>query len=48
VGGIAAAVLWALIYKTKFGVILRATSQNMRMASALGVNVSGFTCRPSC
>ena len=39
VGGIAAAVLWALIYKTKFGVILRATSQNMRMASALGVNV---------
>src|SRR5512132_1945147 len=40
VGGIAAAALWALIYKTKFGVILRATSQNMRMASALGVNVN--------
>jgi branched-chain amino acid transport system permease protein len=39
VGGIAAAALWAFIYKTKFGVILRATSQNMRMASALGVNV---------
>jgi branched-chain amino acid transport system permease protein len=28
------------VYKTKFGVILRATSQNMRMASALGVNVN--------
>jgi branched-chain amino acid transport system permease protein len=40
VGGIAAAALWALIYKTRFGVILRATSQNMRMASALGVNVN--------
>ncbi len=40
VGGMAAAALWAFIYKTKFGVILRATSQNMRMASALGVNVN--------
>src|SRR5262245_41048816 len=40
VGCIAAATLWALIYKTRFGVILRATSQNMRMASALGVNVN--------
>jgi len=39
VGGIAAAALWAFVYRTKFGVILRATSQNMRMASALGVNV---------
>ena len=39
-GGIAAAGLWAFVYKTKFGVILRATSQNMRMASALGVNVN--------
>ncbi|MBI2461910.1 MAG: branched-chain amino acid ABC transporter permease [Candidatus Rokubacteria bacterium] len=38
--GFAAAVgLWAFVYKTRFGVILRATSQNMRMASALGVNV---------
>jgi branched-subunit amino acid ABC-type transport system permease component len=38
--GIAAAVfLWAVIYRTRFGVILRATSQNMRMASALGLNV---------
>lgn len=39
VGLLAALALWAFIYKTKFGVILRATSQNMRMASALGVNV---------
>jgi branched-chain amino acid transport system permease protein len=38
-GFIVAAVLWAFVYRTKFGVILRATSQNMRMASALGVNV---------
>ncbi len=38
--GLAAALgLWAFVYKTKFGVILRATSQDMRMASALGVNV---------
>jgi branched-chain amino acid transport system permease protein len=38
--GIAAAVfLWAFIYRTRFGVILRATSQNMRMASALGLDV---------
>ncbi len=40
IGGIAAAFLWAFVYKTRFGVILRATSQNMRMASALGVNVN--------
>jgi branched-chain amino acid transport system permease protein len=38
--GIAAAVgLWAFIYRTRFGVILRATSQDRRMASALGINV---------
>lgn len=41
VGFVAALALWAFVYKTKFGVILRATSQNMRMASALGVNVKG-------
>jgi len=40
VGGAAAAFLWAFVYKTRFGVVLRATSQNMRMASALGVNVN--------
>ncbi|MEH2512216.1 branched-chain amino acid transport system permease protein [Nitrobacteraceae bacterium AZCC 1564] len=31
--------LWAFIYRTKFGVILRATSQDRRMAAALGINV---------
>lgn len=39
VGGLAAAGLWAFVYRTRFGVMLRATSQNMRMASALGINV---------
>ncbi len=38
--GIAAAIgLWAFVYRTRFGVFLRATSQNRRMASALGLNV---------
>jgi branched-chain amino acid transport system permease protein len=38
--GLAAAFgLWWFIYRTKFGVILRATSQDRRMASALGINV---------
>lgn len=40
VGLVSAVVLWAFVYRTKFGVMLRATSQNMRMASALGVNVN--------
>ena len=40
VGGAAAVFLWAFIYRTRFGVVLRATSQDMRMASALGVNVN--------
>jgi branched-chain amino acid transport system permease protein len=40
VGGAAAAGIWAFVYRTQFGVVLRATSQNMRMASALGVNVN--------
>jgi branched-chain amino acid transport system permease protein len=39
-GGLAALFLWAFVYKTKFGVVLRATSQDMRRASALGVNVN--------
>ena len=39
VGIAAALVLWAGIYRTKFGVLLRATSQDRRMASALGLNV---------
>jgi branched-chain amino acid transport system permease protein len=38
--GVAAAIgLWAVIYRTKFGIMLRATSQDRRMASALGLNV---------
>ncbi|HEY7657744.1 MAG TPA: branched-chain amino acid ABC transporter permease [Burkholderiales bacterium] len=40
IGVLAALALWAFIYRTRFGVVLRATSQNMRMASALGVNVN--------
>ncbi len=40
IGLLAAAVLWALIYRTRFGVLLRATAQDRRMASALGVNVA--------
>jgi branched-chain amino acid transport system permease protein len=39
IGAVAAACLWALIYRTRFGVILRATSQDRRMASALGLDV---------
>ena len=39
IGVLAAVALWAVIYRTKFGVILRATSQDRRMASALGLNV---------
>ena len=40
VGLMAALFLWGFIYRTRFGVFLRATSQDMRMASALGVNVN--------
>jgi branched-chain amino acid transport system permease protein len=39
IGLVAAVVLWAVIYHTRFGVMLRATSQDRRMASALGLNV---------
>jgi len=42
VGAVAAVALWAVIYRTKFGVMLRATSQDRRMASALGLNVSAL------
>jgi len=34
-----AVLLWTFIYRTRFGVMLRATSQNRRMAAALGINV---------
>jgi branched-chain amino acid transport system permease protein len=40
VGVFAAIFLWAFVYKTRFGVVLRATSQDKRRASALGVNVN--------
>src|SRR3989440_12126604 len=40
IGLIAALGLWWFIYRTKFGVILRATSQDRRMVAALGINVS--------
>jgi branched-chain amino acid transport system permease protein len=39
IGLLAAVGLWWFIYRTKFGVILRATSQDRRMAAALGLNV---------
>ena len=39
IGLLAALGLWWFIYRTRFGVILRATSQDRRMAAALGINV---------
>lgn len=39
IGILAALFLWAFIYRTRFGIMLRATSQDRRMASALGINV---------
>src|SRR5262249_489694 len=36
---LAALGLWGFIYRTRFGVMLRATSQDRRMASALGLDV---------
>jgi branched-chain amino acid transport system permease protein len=39
-GLVAAVFLWWFIYRTRFGVMLRATSQDRRMAGALGLDVS--------
>jgi len=39
IGLLAAFGLWWFIYRTRFGVMLRATSQDRRMAAALGINV---------
>ncbi|HKX18840.1 MAG TPA: branched-chain amino acid ABC transporter permease [bacterium] len=39
VGFGSAGLLWAFVYRTKFGVMLRATSQNRKMAVSLGINV---------
>jgi branched-chain amino acid transport system permease protein len=40
IAGVVGVFLWAFIYRTKFGVVLRATSQDMRRAAALGINVN--------
>jgi len=40
-GVLTAVLLWVFVFKTRFGVMLRATSQNRRMAAALGINVGG-------
>ena len=40
VGFLSALFLRAFIHRTRFGMVLRATSQDMRRASALGVNVN--------
>jgi branched-chain amino acid transport system permease protein len=39
IGIVAVIGLWAFVYRTRFGVTLRATSQDRRMASAMGLNV---------
>jgi branched-chain amino acid transport system permease protein len=39
-GMVAALFLWAFVYRTRFGLLLRATAQDMRRAAALGVNVN--------
>ncbi|MGC2517495.1 MAG: branched-chain amino acid ABC transporter permease [Burkholderiales bacterium] len=39
VGITAALGLWAFVYRTRFGVLLRATAQDRRMAAALGIDV---------
>ena len=39
IGALAALGLWAFVYRTRFGVMLRATAQDRRMASALGLDV---------
>src|SRR5438132_765046 len=39
VGGVAALGLWAFVYRTRFGVLLRATAQDRRMAAALGIDI---------
>ena len=39
VGMAAALGLWAFVYRTRFGVLLRATAQDRRMAAALGIDI---------
>src|SRR2546425_1189172 len=40
-GVLTAVLLWAFVFKTRFGGMLRATSQNRRIVAALGLNVGG-------
>jgi branched-chain amino acid transport system permease protein len=40
VGLLAAVFLWAFVYRSRFGIVLRATSQDKRMAQALGIDVN--------
>jgi branched-chain amino acid transport system permease protein len=39
IGAAAALALWGFVYRTRFGVMLRATAQDRRMAAALGLDV---------
>ena len=39
VGIVAGCALWAFVFRTNFGLVLRATSQDMKMASGMGLNV---------
>jgi branched-chain amino acid transport system permease protein len=39
VGVVAALGLWGFVYRTRFGVLLRATAQDRRMAESLGLDV---------
>ena len=39
IGAAAALALWGFVYRTRFGVMLRAVSQDRRMAAALGLDV---------
>ena len=48
VGLVSAGLLWAFVYRTKFGVMLRATSQNRKMAVARGINVRAVLLRSWC
>jgi len=46
VGAVAALASVAFVYRTKFGVLLRATAQDRRMAAALGIDVGRSTPSP--
>src|SRR5438034_6537196 len=55
VGAVAALALWAFVYRTKFGVLLRATAQDRRMAPSrdrkggrVNSSLTGICCGVSC